>query len=320
MSELKPDIKIRLLVATWPDDAPRGAISAFCRKHNVSRSWFHKVRANARANGQWAAMDLGSTKPKSHPRATPAGIAELAVAIRSELKTAGHDYGPLSVQAKMRRRGLTPPSRATLARLFNRAGVVVSEPRKKPRSAFRRFVYPAPNCLWQIDATDWTLANGRVVAIFQVVDDHSRVALASLVASGETGEAAIRVVNTAIERHGVPQKFLSDNGSALNTTRRGFKNQLVVHLDTFGVETITGKPGKPTTQGKNERFHQTLHAYLNAQEAAGTMAELQAHVDQFDLYYNTEREHQGLHPGLTPSEALSSTGLSGGSFRPVPSR
>lgn len=307
MSEMKPDIKVRMLVASWPADSPRGAVSAFCLTHNVSRSWFYKVRAAAVAGGQWEALELGSTKPHGHPRATVGGVKDIALAVRAELKAAGFDHGPLSVAAKMRRRGLTPPSRATLARLFSRAGVVVPEPRKKPRAAFRRFVYPAPNCCWQIDATDWTLENGRVVVIFQLEDDHSRLALASLVASGETGEAAIRVVNTAISRHGVPQKFLSDNGSALNTNRRGFKNELVKHLDRLGVKPITGKPGKPTTQGKNERFHQSMHKYLNAKPPAKTMDELQAHVDAFDAYYNAEREHQGLAPGLTPQEAWDAT-------------
>jgi len=229
------------------------------------------------------------------------------LAVRSELKSAGWDYGPLSVQAKLLRRGLKSPSRATLARIFTRAGEVVPEPRKKPRSALRRFVYPAPNCLWQIDATQWTLATGRTVVIFQLIDDHSRLALASLVAPSETGEAAIRVVTLAIKRHGIPQKFLSDNGAAFNPSRRGWVGKLVLLLQSHGVVPITGKPGKPTTQGKNERVHQTLARYLNEQPPARTLDELQAHVDTFDEYYNTQRDHQSLPPGTTPQEAWDAT-------------
>jgi putative transposase len=307
MSEMKPDIQIRLLVTSWPKDSPRGAVTFFCKQHNVSRSWFYKVRAEAEIKGKWGALELRSTRPESHPARTPEALAELALAIRADLKKGGLDFGPLSVSAKLRRQGLRPPSRATLARIFMRAGVVTPEPRKKPRTAFRRFVYPAPNCCWQIDATNWTLASGRVIVIFQVIDDHSRLALASLVASGETAAAALEVVSTAIERHGVPQKFLSDNGTALNNQRRGRSTQLVTFLHAFGVETITGKPGKPTTQGKNERFHRTLHKYLNAREPSKTMEALQAHVDRFDRYYNTQREHQGLAPGMTPQQAWDAT-------------
>jgi putative transposase len=73
------------------------------------------------------------------------------------------------------------------------------------------------------------------------------------VAWGETSEAAITVVRKGIEAHGVPQLLLSDNGVALNPSRRGALGQLVSYVTSLGVEPITGKPYKPTTQGKNER-------------------------------------------------------------------
>lgn len=70
-----------------------------------------------------------------------------------------------------------------------------------------------------------------------------------------TSEGAIAVVKK--EAYAVPQRLLSDNGAALNPSRRGVLGQLVAYVTSLGVEPITGKPYKPTTQGKNERFHQT---------------------------------------------------------------
>jgi transposase InsO family protein len=206
----------------------------------------------------------------------------------------------------MRRQGLNPPSRATRARAFAAAGVSRPEPRKRPRAANRRFVYPAPNCCWQIDAFAWSLADGTPVAIHQVIDDHSRLAVATLVADGETSKAAVQVVSTAIRRWGVPQRLLSDNGLAFNPTRRGFTGKLVDYLVDLGVKPITGKPDRPTTQGKNERFHQTLQKWLNARPPARTIAALQRLVDEFDAYDNTERAHQGLD-ARTPAEAWAAT-------------
>lgn len=307
MSNFNPDIKVRHLVATWPEDAPRGAVTTFCRHHKVSRAWFYKIRSAAAAGGPIKAMETRSTKPDTSPARIDSAMVGLALTTRELLKQAGYDHGPLSVAAKLRRQGVQPPSRASLARIFARAGVVVPEPRKKPRSAYQRFVYPEPNGCWQIDSTQWLLAGGTKVAIFQLVDDHSRLALASLVANAETSEAAIRVVKTAIERHGVPRKFLSDNGAAFNPSRMGRTGALVEYLKSLGVEPITGKPYKPTTQGKNERFHQTLHKYLNRQPKAADIHELQAHIDVFDAYYNTEREHQALPAGTTPAEAWNAT-------------
>lgn len=178
---------------------------------------------------------------------------------------------------------MTPvPSTAALSRIFRDAGVARVEPRKKPRASFRRFVYPAPNACWQLDGTEYVLTAGRKCVIFQLIDDHSRLAVASHVAWGETSEGAIAVVKKGITAHRVPQRLLTDNGAALNPSRRGAVGQLVTCVTRLGVEAITGKPYKPTTQGKNERFHQTLFRWLDKQPLAGTLDELQQQVDEFD--------------------------------------
>ena len=307
MSLMSPNPKVRLAVANWPDDAPRGAVTAFCKKHKVSRAWFYKVREIAMTQSPEAAMELKSTKPLNSPTKTSESMTNLLLATRASLESQGWDEGPLSVIAKLERQGVKPPSAVTVWRIFCRAGVVIPEPKKRPKSSYIYFNYANPNGCWQIDATEWLLADYTKVVIFQIIDDHSRLALASLVATGETSEAAIRVVKTAIERHGVPQKFLSDNGSALNPTRLGKRGALVEFLKSLGVEPMTGKPYKPTTQGKNERFHLTLHKYLQKQPRAATMAILQAQVDAFDLYYNTERAHQHHEGNTTPQEAWDAT-------------
>jgi len=224
------------------------------------------------------------------------------------LESSGLDHGPVSVHDKMRALGMTPvPSVASLARIFRRAGVARLEPKKKPRAAYRRFVYPAPNACWQLDATEYVLTGGCKCVIFQLQDDHSRKAVASHVAPGETAQDALRVVKKGIASHGVPQRLLSDNGIALNPSRRGWQGQLVAYVTSVGVEAITGKPGKPTTQGKNERFHQTLFRWLDKQPLASTIAELQDQVDRFDIIYNTERPHQGLPGRMTPQQAWDAT-------------
>lgn len=205
--------------------------------------------------------------------------------------------------------GISAPSPASLSRIFRDAGVARTEPRKRPRASYRRFVYPAPNACWQLDATEYVLTGGRKCVVFQVLDDHSRIAIASHVASGETSDAAVHVIAKGIAARGVPQRLLTDNGIALNPSRRGIVGQLVDYVTRLGVEPITGKPYKPTTQGKNERFHQTLFRYLDKQPLANTLDELQAQVDEFDRIYNTERPHQGLPGHVTPQQAWEATPL-----------
>lgn len=266
------DPVVRLAIANWPDDAPRGA------------------------------------RPKSSPTRLTDEVKAQAVQVRAALESSGLDHGPISVHDKMTAMGLPQvPSIAALARIFRQAGVARAEPKKRPRAAWRRFVYPAPNACWQMDAAEYVLTGGRKCVIFQLLDDHSRVEVASHVAWGETSDAAIATFNKAIARYGVPQRLLTDNGLALNPSRRGFLGQLVNHVTALGVTPITGKPYKPTTQGKNERLHQTLFRWLDAQPLAGSLDELQAQVDTFDHLYNTERPHQGLPGRVTPMTAYLAT-------------
>jgi transposase InsO family protein len=302
------DPRVRLAISQWPDDAPRGAVSTFCAEHGISRQSFYKLRERAKADGPAAVLEPRSRRPRSSPSTLTDEVTAHAVRVRAALEASGLDHGPISVHDKMRAMGLDPvPSVASLARIFRQAGVARAEPKKKPRSAWRRFVYPAPNACWQVDATEYVLTGGRKCVIFQLIDDHSRYAVASHVASGETARAAIVVFDKAVAAYGVPQRLLSDNGVALNPSRRGLRGQFVEHVSGLGVEAITGKPYKPTTQGKNERFHQTLFRYLDKQPLAGTLAELQAQVDAFDHIYNTERPHQGLPGRVTPQAAWEAT-------------
>jgi transposase InsO family protein len=302
------DPRVRLAISQWPDDAPRGAVSTFCAEHGISRQSFYKLRERAKADGPAAVLQPRSRRPRSSPSTVTGEVTAQAVRVRAVLEASGLDHGPISVHDRMRAMGLDPvPSVASLARIFRQAGVARAEPKKKPRSAWRRFVYPAPNACWQLDATEYVLTGGRKCVIFQLIDDHSRYSVASHVAGGETAQAAIVVFDKAVAVHGVPRRLLSDNGVALNPSRRGILGQLVEHVSRLGVEAITGKPYKPTTQGKNERFHQTLFRYLDKQPLAGTLAGLQAQVDAFDHVYNTERPHQGLPGRVTPHAAWEAT-------------
>lgn len=309
MSRVEPvDPRVRLAIVQWPPDAPRGAVSTFCAEHGISRETFYAIRRRAATDGPAAALEPRSRRPNTSPSRVTDEVVQQALGVRAALEASGLDHGPISVHDKMRALGMSPvPAIASLARIFRQQGVARLEPKKKPRAAYRRFVYPAPNACWQLDATEYVLSGGRKCVIFQLVDDHSRLAVASHVSWGETSEGAIAVVSKGIAAHGVPQRLLSDNGAALNPSRRGMLGQLVAYVRSLGVDPITGKPGKPTTQGKNERFHQTLFRFLDKQPLAETLEQLQTQVDAFDVIYNTERPHQGLPGRVTPASAWAAT-------------
>ncbi|SMY03021.1 Integrase core domain-containing protein, partial [Brevibacterium sp. Mu109] len=258
-----------------------------------------------------------SRKPHSSPSRISDKLKDQAIEVRAALEASGLDHGPISVHDRMHSMGLGTPSIAALARTFRERDVARLQPRKKPRAAWRRFVYPAPNACWQLDATEYVLTRGRKCVIFQLQDDHSRLAVASIVAGGETSRAAVAVFNKGVRAYGVPQRLLTDNGVAMNPSRRGWTGRLVTRATSLGVETITGKPYKPTTQGKNERFHQTLFRWLDKQPIADSVRVLQGLVDEFDIIYNTQRPHQGLPGRITPQQAWDTTPIAD-SPRPPP--
>jgi transposase InsO family protein len=190
-------------------------VTTFCVEHQISRKTFYAIRARTRTDGAAAALEPRSRRSHYSPTQLTEEVKAQALAVRAVLESCGLDHGPISVHDKMHAMGLeSVPSIASLARIFRQAGVSKAEPKKKPRSAWRRFVYPAPNACWQLDATGYTLTRGRQCVIFQLIDDHSRYAVASQVAWGETTEAAIAVFDKAVAAHGVPQRLLSDNGGS----------------------------------------------------------------------------------------------------------
>lgn len=308
MAESAGRVDVRMLVVTWPQDAPRGAVAGFCREHGVSRAWFYKVRGRVRDDGAVEAMRPRRPVPRSQPSRVAISVQELAVLARKELSDGGWDCGPISVHDALARMGVSPaPSRATLARLFLERGLVTPQPHKRPRSSWRRFSYGAPNECWQLDGTVVRLRDGADAWVLQVQDDHSRKILGSRAAPAETSEDCQAVTDLAIDRYGLPQRFLTDNGVALNPSRRGYEGALSRSLQARGVATIASSPNHPQTCGKNERLHLTLKRWLAARPVPADLPELQAQLEEFEHAYNTLRPHQAHPLRITPEQAYNAT-------------
>ena len=110
----------------------------------------------------------------------------------------------------------------------------------------------------------------------------------------------------ACDQHGPPASTLTDNG-LVYTTRfaggRGGRNGLEHELRRLGTRQKNGRPNHPQTQGKIERFWQTLKKWLAARPRPATLAQLQTLLDTFTLYYDTRRPHRSLPHRQTPATA-----------------
>jgi Integrase core domain len=160
-----------------------------------------------------------------------------------------------------------------------------------------------PNERWQADITHWRLADRTEVEILNVIDDHSRLCMASVARRVTTGGQVWATFAAAFTRYGVPAEVLTDNGAVFTAKQRGQgRVALEVQLGLRGVRISHSRPYHPQTCGKVERFHQTQKKWLAAQPPAATVAGLQRQLDRFTRYYNTVRPHRAL-ARRTPAQA-----------------
>jgi transposase InsO family protein len=82
------------------------------------------------------------------------------VSLRQWLTGKGLDAGPATIAWHLEQEGLHSPSTSTIRRILHTAGLVIPEPRKRPKSSYIRFEAAQPNETWQSDFTHWRLADG----------------------------------------------------------------------------------------------------------------------------------------------------------------
>ncbi len=102
-------------------------------------------------------------------------VAEEIVRLRAALIADGLDAGAVTIQWHLARSGRRVPSVSSIVRLLRRRGLVLPEPRKRPRSSMIRFEAALPNQLWQTDTTHWTLADGSAVEILNFIGGTTNV-------------------------------------------------------------------------------------------------------------------------------------------------
>jgi transposase InsO family protein len=280
------------------------SVSELAKAHGVHRSWIYKLLARYREGG-YAALEPRSRAPRSSPSRTPEEVARAIVALREQLLAQGHDGGAETIACHLARQGIDgAPSVSTIWRILRREGLVAPPPQKRPRSSLIRFEAELPNEMWQADITHWGLAGGKDVEILNMIDDHSRLFLASRAFPRAKAADVVEVFRLATSLHGAPASLLCDTGAVFTATPRGGKVLLQIEMERLGVLAKNSRPYHPQTCGKVERLHQTLKRYLAKQTPAKTLAELQAQLDAFCHYYNAIRPHRALG-GRTPLQAYS---------------
>jgi transposase InsO family protein len=278
------------------------SVTAAAKTYGLSRQHLHRLLKRYHIGGL-EAVDPRSRRPASNPRAVSDAVIAAIVQLREKLTNDGLDAGPVTLQWHLAQAGLPVPSTSTIRRILHHHGLITPQPRKRPRSSYHRFEAAQPNQCWQSDFTHWQLADGTDVEILNWLDDHSRFLLATTAYRRVAGPDVVASFIDTVNTHGLPASTLTDNGAVYTARFTHGHNEFELLLHALGVTQKNGHPGHPQTQGKIERFHQTLKRWLTPRPKPVDLAAMQTLLDTFRSIYNTQRAHRALPPHTTPTHA-----------------
>jgi len=165
----------------------------------------------------------------------------------------------------------------------------------------------APNQLWQTDFTYLKVTGWGWFYLSTVLDDFSRFIVAwKLCTTMKVADVAATVelalMAAGLDRADRRPRLLSDNGSSY------VAGDLAAWLGEQGIAHVRGAPNHPMTQGKIERWHQTLKNRILL-EHYFLPGDLERRIAAFVDHYNHHRYHESLN-NLTPADVYLGRGSS----------
>ncbi len=160
----------------------------------------------------------------------------------------------------------------------------------------------AINQMWQTYFTYFKIIGWGWMYLSTILDDYSRYIISWKLCSTMKTSDVTDTLNMALEASGCDQvnvvhkpRLLSDNGASY------ISGELADYIKGQGMSHVRGAPYHPQTQGKIERWHQTLKNRILL-ENSFLPSDLERQIESFVEYYNHERYHESLK-NVTPADA-----------------
>ena len=152
----------------------------------------------------------------------------------------------------------------------------------------------APNEMWQTDFTYLKIIGWGWQYLSTILDDYSRYIIAWKLCTAMRAEDVTDTLEMALTASGCDQarvqhkpRLLSDNGCSY------LSGDLAEWLEKQRMDHTRGAPYHPQTQGKIERWHQTLKNRILLENYC-LPGDLEAQIGRFIEYYNHQRYHESL--------------------------
>ncbi len=283
------------------------SIRAAARRFNVSPAtahrWWRRWReASEEARASLACLFDRSSRPRRSPHELLPELQEAICACRRET-----GWGPRLVAAA------TGFAHSTVWKVLHRAGL--SRPERAPREPANRYEWPCPGDLLHMDVSryarferpghaltgdrsqrsrHWMRPETRVGYDYAhaIVDDHSRLAYVEL-HPDETAATVTAFLARALayfEAQGITaSRLMTDNAFAYVKNR-----SLRELLNSRGIRHLTTQPYRPRTNGKVERFHQTMAREWAYGLSYASHRQRNQALPHWLQHYNTRRPHSSL--------------------------
>lgn len=165
----------------------------------------------------------------------------------------------------------------------------------------------APNELWQTDFTYFKIVGWGWYYLSTILDDFSRYIVAWKLCATMRADDVTATLDLALASAGLDHaavvhrpRLLSDNGASY------VSGDLAKWLEQKGMSHVRGAPYHPQTQGKIERWHQTLKNRILL-ENSYLPGDLEQRIAAFVTHYNHDRYHESLD-NLTPADVYCGRG------------
>jgi putative transposase len=212
------------------------------------------------------------------------------------------DHSPREIACWISDHGGFTISESTVYRVLKRHGLIREvKVAGFPAGKEYRIKTTRPNEQWQSDASYFFVVGWGWYYLISVLDDYSRMILAWELKTDMTSASISEVVEQAVEWTGMKKvpvqdrtRLVSDNGSSY------LSHAFEEYLRMLQIRHIRSAPHHPQTNGKIERFHETLKARLNLLVYTSP-EQLRAAMVEFIEFYNHRRYHEGVG-NVTPAD------------------
>jgi putative transposase len=194
-------------------------------------------------------------------------------------------------------------SESTVYRILRREGLVKRQETELEAAKEYHTKTTCPHQMWATDASYFKVVGWGYYYLVTVMDDYSRFILGWKLQKDMSANSLIEVVQEAVDMTGMTDvpvedrtRLLSDNGAGYIS--RAFRN----YLNLVGIGHILAAPFHPQTNGKVERYQQSLKRVVN-QLPYELPSQLEKAIVDFVDYYNYRRYHKALGD-VTPADVL----------------